>query len=288
MGNLGRDRILTLQGELLEDGIRASIRTICEVLGFNRSNVYYAEKPRKKRSETAEAWLVDEIRKVIEEFPEYGTRRITAVLRRRHSKSFNRKKIHRIVKEHCWQRWKRPYGNRPRVKGLKSVTPQSNSRWAIDMTHLFTRQDGWCHLVAVIDCSDRYLVGWRFSRSGKAGISAGALEDALIRENIIPNVHGLVVRSDNGLVFGSKRFHETVTKYHLHQEYITPYTPEQNGMIERFFRSFKEECVWQYNFVTFDEAYNKIADWIDHYNFERPHSALGYATPGEVRKKLAA
>lgn len=37
---------------------------------------------------------------------------------------------------------------------MKSVTPQSNSRWAIDMTHLFTRQDGWCHLVAVIDCSD--------------------------------------------------------------------------------------------------------------------------------------
>ncbi len=35
-------------------------------------------------------------------------------------------------------------------------------------------------------------------------------------------------------------------------------------MIERFFRSFKEECVWQHNFVTFDEAYNKIADWIDH------------------------
>ena len=132
-----------------------------------------------------------------------------------------------------------------------------------------TRQDGWCHLVAVIDCSDRYLVGWRFSRSGNAGISARSLEDALIRENIIPNVHGLVIRSDNGLVFGSKRFHETVTKNHLHQEYITPYTPEQNGMIERFFRSIKEECVWQHNFVTFDEAYNKIAEWIDHYNFER-------------------
>jgi len=78
-------------------------------------------------------------------------------------------------------------------------------------------------------------------------------------------VHGLVIRSDNGLVFGSKRFHEAVTKYQLQQEYITPYTPEQNGMIERFFRSFKEQCVWLHNFVSFDEAYNKIADWIDYY-----------------------
>jgi putative transposase len=219
----------------MEDGIQASIRKICDVLGSNRLNVSYTEKPRTRRVETGEMWLVDEVRKVIEEFPEYGTRRITSILRRRHQKSFNRKKIHRIVKEHYWQRWKRSYGNRPRVQGKKSVTPQANSRWAIDMTHLFTKQDGWCCLVAVIDCCDRYLVGWRFSRSGQAGISAGALEDALIRENIIVNVHGLVIRSDNGLVFGSKRFHETVTKYRLHQEYLTPYTPEQNDMIERFF-----------------------------------------------------
>jgi Integrase core domain. len=52
-------------------------------------------------------------------------------------------------------------------------------------------------------------------------------------------------------------------------------------MVERFFRSLKKECVWQYNFATFDEAYNKIADWSDHYNHERPHSALG--TPPRLK-----
>ena len=43
-------------------------------------------------------------------------------------------------------------------------------------------------------------------------------------------------------------------------------------MIERFFRIFKKEYVRQHNFATFDEAYNKIANRIDHNNFERPHS----------------
>lgn len=258
------------------------------MLGCHRSNVYYRSKAKAKRKTKTDVWLVEEIRKVIKALPEYGTRRITAMLRRRHGISFNRKKIHRIIKERGWQRWKHPYGNRPRVKGLKSVAAQVNSRWAIDMTHLFTKKDGWCHLVAVIDCCDRYLVGWRFSKSGKAGISAGALEDALIREKILPGRQPLVIRSDNGLVFGSKRFHETISRYKLTQEYITPYTPEQNGMIERFFRSFKEECVWQQSFETFDEAYNRIADWIDHYNQERPHSALAYATPAEIRRKLVA
>jgi len=39
------------------------------VRGFKRSNVYYTEKARKKHEKTAEAWLVDEVRKLIEEFP---------------------------------------------------------------------------------------------------------------------------------------------------------------------------------------------------------------------------
>jgi putative transposase len=282
------DRILTLQGQLLEDGIRASIRKICSVLEYNRSNLYYSTRSRRKRLRPEDEWLEKEIRAVIDVEPEYGTRRITAVLRRKHGPTINHKRVHRIVKDRGWQRWKRPYGERPRVKGMRSSVATPNTRWAIDMTHLFTKRDGWCHLVAVIDCHDRYLVGWRFSRSGTAGIPAGALEDALIREHLVPGSAGLVIRSDNGLVFGSKRFHETIRKYRLDQEYITPYTPEQNGMIERFFRSLKEECVWQGSFVTFDEAYDKIAGWIDHYNRERPHSALGYATPSEIRHGLVA
>jgi putative transposase len=230
---------LTLQGQLLDDGIRASIRKICSVLGYNRSNLNYSTRSRRKQPRPDDEWLEKEIRAIIDTEPEYGTRRITAVLRRTHGPTINRKRVHRIVKDRGWQRWKRPYGQRPRVKGMRSSVATPNTRWAIDMTHLFTKRDGWCHLVAVIDCHDRYLVGWRFSRSGTAGVPAGALEDALIREHLVPGSAGLVVRSDNGLVFGSKRFHETITKYRLEQEYITPYTPEQNGMIERFFRSLK-------------------------------------------------
>ena len=39
-----------------------------------------------------------------------------------------------------------------------------------------------------------------------------------------------------------KVFVKGVKRYGLDQEYITPYTPEQNGMIERFFKTLKEEC----------------------------------------------
>lgn len=42
--------------------------------------------------------------------------------------------------------------------------------------------------------------------------------------------------------------------YQVRQEFIIPYTLEQNGTIERFSRSLKEECVWQRSFVTFAQA----------------------------------
>jgi transposase InsO family protein len=72
-----------------------------------------------------------------------------------------------------------------------------------------------------------------------------------------------VVRSDKGLMFQSLRFRAACRDYRLPQEFITPYTPEQNGLIERFFRSLKEECVWQHNFASFADARTAITQWID-------------------------
>jgi putative transposase len=88
-----------------------------------------------------------------------------------------------------------------------------------------------------------------------------------------------VVRSDNGLILQSRRFRGACRDYRLSQEFITPYTPQQNGMIERFFRTLKEECTWQYNFGSFIEAKAAISNWIGWYNAERPHSSLGYQSP---------
>jgi len=69
----------------------------------------------------------------------------------------------------------------------------------------------------------------------------------------------------------------------LSQEYITPYTPEQNGLIKRFFRSLKEECTWQHNFRNFSEANRAVRRWLYWYNNDRPHQSLGYKRPLEFR-----
>jgi len=231
--------------------------------------------------------LVLELKRLIDEEPSYGVRRLTVMARRNLGIAVNRKKVHRIVKLNGWQAIKRSKGKRPRVKGWISRTEYPDHRWSMDVTHIFCGRDGWCHLPGVIDCSDRELVGWRLSKSGKAKVAAAALEDGLRQRRITKN-HQLKLRSDNGLVFGSKVFTQVINKHGIKQEYITPYTPEQNGLIERFFRTLKEECVWLHRFENIDQAFKVIAEWIDKYNQTRPHSALRYQSPKEYRNKLAA
>ena len=268
-----------------DEGKSISISQLCRWFELPRSTFYYKNIVRKTRGIDQE--LESIIRIIIDENPVAGLRMITAIIRNKYGIKANRKKIHRIIRLNNWQVVIKPKGHRPRVKGWVSRTSTPDTRWAIDTTHLFCGNDGWCHLTALIDCCDRSIIGWRFSRSGIAKVASATLEDALRYRNIKPGM-GLILRSDNGLVFGSKAFVDVAKKYRLHQEYITPYTPEQNGMIERFFRTLKEECIWLNNFKSSDEAFIVISKWIDKYNNERPHSALNYRSPMEFRRLLVA
>lgn len=197
----------------------------------------------------------------------------------------NRKAVYRILRIKGWFCHERRHTPRPRVRGLRSRAERSNERWAMDLTHIYCGEDGWGHLAAVIDCHDREIVGYEFSLRGRAKEAERTLEEACLYRfgTLRPSGETPVVRSDNGLVFQSRRFRAALRDYRLRQEFITPYTPEQNGMIERFFRSLKEECVWQHLFADFEEARRAVRDWISWYNEERPHQSLGYRSPAQYR-----
>ena len=83
----------------------------------------------------------------------------------------------------------------------------------------------------------------------------------------------------------STRSDPLIDSHHVVQKtgHLSPYTPQQNGLIERFFRSLKEECVWQHWFGRFEEARQKINAWMRWYNEERPHQALQYRSPRQYR-----
>lgn len=276
---------------------QASLRRICRLLNVTRSTLYAAEAEAASADETnpasqpsQDALLVARIKLLIAEFPTYGYRRICALLRAREKLTVNRKKVYRLLRARRWMVTQRQVSPKPRVQKSRSRSERSNERWAMDISHVSCGADGWGHLVAVIDCHDREIVGWEFALRGRAQEAERALEMACLARfgTLRPTGETPVLRSDNGLVFLSRRFREACTFYRLKQEYITPYTPEQNGLIERFFRSFKEECAWQQNFTSFAEARRAVRTWLEWYNRERPHQALSYLSPQEYRAKQAS
>ena len=87
--------------------------------------------------------------------------------------------------------------------------------------------------------------------------------------------------------FTSRRYTRTVYRYGTRQEFIRPYTPQQNGMVERLIRSVKEQCLWLHNFASLEEARQALGAWFRYYNEQRPHQALGMKTPREVYQLAA-
>jgi putative transposase len=140
----------------------------------------------------------------------------------------------------------------------------------------------------VIDCHTRELLGWHLSRFGKSKTAESALEQALIaRFGTLGRVPApFLLRSDNGLVFTSIAYTRLVRSYGLQQEFITPHTPEQNGMMERVIRTLKEQCVHRHRFETLQHASRVIGDWIGFYNQKRPHQALKMRTPAATFREF--
>ena len=139
---------------------------------------------------------------------------------------------------------KRPIGDRPRVKALRSVADAPNERWSTDLCRVWTGKDRWATLALVMDCHTREILGWHLSRSGKASTLVSESEHALIaRFGTLGRAdEPFLLRSDNGLVFTSRDYTKLVKRYGLEQEFITPHCPQQNGMMERVIRTLKEQC----------------------------------------------
>jgi len=222
--------------------------------------------------------LAERIQRLIEAHPTFGYRRLWAMLRFVEGIRVNRKAVYRLLMLKGWFVHQRSLTPRPRVHGLRSRAQRSDERWAMDVTHIPCGADGWGHLTAVIDCHDREVTGYEFALRGRAREAERALEEACLARfgTLRPEGSTPVIRSDNGLIFQSRRFRAACRDYRLRQEFITPYTPEQNGLVERFFRSLKEECVWLHNFGSFTEARAAVTKWIEWYNAGRPHQSLGY------------
>ena len=96
------------------------------------------------------------------------------------------------------------------------------------------------------------------------------------------------IRTDNGPEFISKEFRDWCSKKGIEVQYIQPGRPMQNGYIERFNRTFRENILDAYLFENTMEVQILAEEWMQDYNYNRPHEALQGKTPMEYRSALPA
>ena len=87
------------------------------------------------------------------------------------------------------------------------------------------------------------------------------------------------LRMDNGPEYVSQAMEDWAVSNGIALTFIQPGKPHQNGYIERFNRTYRQEVLDNYAFENLSQARIMTQAWMWVYNNERPHSSLGYLPP---------
>jgi putative transposase len=147
--------------------------------------------------------------------------------------------------------------------------------WASDITYIPMAQ-GFLYLVAIMDWYSRYVVAWKLSNTMDTDFCVAALEEALSKG--IPEVFN----TDQGAQFTSEAFTQTLQERDIQVSMDGKGRYLDNILVERLWRSIKYEEVYLKAYQTVAEARTGINAYLEFYNRQRPHQALGYRTPAEV------
>jgi putative transposase len=165
------------------------------------------------------------------------------------------------------------------------AVPDSNRRWATDLTTVWTRQDGLVAVVPVIDCGDRMVLDFEVTESQESPAVlaplARALEEQFGRPEDVPD--GLELRSDHGPQYTGGDCSQLVGQWRLDHTFAPVGRPTGNAVAERFILTMKSELIWTRDWDTAAELRDALRRWLEIYHHERPHQALGWKTPGEKR-----
>ena len=94
-----------------------------------------------------------------------------------------------------------------------------------------------------------------------------------------------IIRVDNGPEFASTTFRKWAAENNVVIHYIQPGKPAQNGYVERFNRTYREDILDMNMFQTLKEVRQITQSWIEVYNQQRPHESLAGLAPLEFAKR---
>lgn len=255
-----------------------SIRRQCELLGVNRSSIYY--KPQ-----AVDEYTLLLMRLIDEEYtrhPFYGTRRMKVYLEHQ-GHLVNRKRLQGLYKKMGLETIY-PKPNLSRVNKEHTVFPyllrdvminKVNQVWSTDITYIRLKQ-GFVYLVAIIDWYSRYVLDWEISTTLEADFCIDVLGRVLACGRCD------IFNTDQGSQFTSHGFTGLLSANGIHISMDGKGRALDNVFVERLWRSLKYEKIYLMELTTVTETRQEIGSYFNFYNNERPHQSLGYRTPSEI------
>lgn len=221
------------------------------------------------------------LKEVTQADPEAGVGKAQGALYRHGLLDIARETVRRLLRGQGHgpqvQRMKRR--NKPaKVKFFERANP--NELWQTDIMTFMIKGQYRVYMIGFMDDHSRLIVGWGLYRFQTAANVQEVFRAAIEK-------HGLPkeVLSDNGRQYyswrGKSQFSEMLLKLGIRHIRSRPYHPQTCGKIESFWRNVIQECLAKTPLSSFEEAKEKIGEYVEYYNFKRPHQGIGNLAPSD-------
>ena len=165
----------------------------------------------------------------------------------------------------------------PSKKGTGFIQPLApHEHWHTDFSYL-NIGGTFYFLCAVPDGCSRAILAWDIRPAMREMDAEIVIQKA---REAHPHARPRMI-SDQGSQFKSREFKAFIAQWQASHVMTSPYYPQSNGKLERFHKTLKEQAIRPKTPLTLEDAMRITGDFIDYYNTQRLHSAIGYLTPAD-------